>query len=130
MSVPWKELGLPRFLVVDSNGSLLFENGQPHPELTVDSSEGLPQVTYTPGGVGEAVIELHLLARTLLPTLSEHTLKSLCAHNGICLEEGGEKEAIGHLFAALIDGQDLPLSRPVQLSELLDAFLEHRLVDD
>lgn len=102
MSVPWKELGLSRFLAFDHHEFLLFENGQPQPAVTVDPSEGLPQVAYSPEEVSEAVIDLHLLSRTLLPTLPEHSLSSLCAHFGIRLETGEERGAIGHLFAALL----------------------------
>ncbi len=102
MSVPWKELGLTRFLAIDVQGCLLFENGTPCPEGMADSSEGLPQVAYFPEKVSEAVIDLHLLSRTLLPTLPEHSLSSLCAHYGIRLEAGEERGAIGLVFAALI----------------------------
>jgi len=102
MSVPWRKLGLARFLVVDHRDALLFEDGRLCPEVTVDLDEGLLRVRYTVEKSGETEVDVHQLSRTLLPTLSEHSPNSLCGHYGIALETGKEKEALGALFAALI----------------------------
>jgi len=110
MSVPWKELGLSRFLTVDHCDTLLFEDGKPCPGVTVDSDEGLLRVSYAVEKAGENVVDVHLLSRTLLPTLPEHSQTGLCDYFGIALEAGGEKEALGELFAALI-AEGLTLKR-------------------
>jgi len=110
MSVPWKELGLSRFLAVDHSDTLLFEDGKPCPGVTVDSDEGLLRVSYALEKAGENVVDVHLLSRTLLPTLSEHSPTGLCDYFGIALEAGKEKEELGELFAALI-AEGLTLKR-------------------
>jgi len=88
--------------------------------------------------VGENIVDVHLLSRTLLPTLSEHSPNVLCDYFGIALEAGGEKEALGELFAALIEeglalkhdllsllGQLLPGATGQLLSSLVPWAREH-----
>jgi ATP-dependent DNA helicase DinG len=102
MTLPWKELGLSRFLVIENKRSLLFEEGRPYPGKGETDLETIPQVAYRVEAEGASVIDLLLLARTLLPTLADHSLASLCRHYNIPFRKNKEQEAVGSLFSFLL----------------------------
>jgi ATP-dependent DNA helicase DinG len=120
MELPWGELGLSKFLALDSHGTLLFVDGESRPEARAEPGEELPCVSYTVEEDNARVIDLRLISRVLLPTLPEHTVKSLCAHYKI--PHHTEREATGTLFAFLI-AEALALDRDLisLLSQLLPA---------
>jgi len=102
MNLPWKDLGLFRFLVTGSDGVLLFVAGKPRPNKKLSLLEELPQVAYRSQVGKKDAIELYLLSRTLLPTLPDHTLASLCKYYHIPLAQKGKLEAVGFLFSCLL----------------------------
>lgn len=120
MDLPWGELGLSKFLALDSHGALLFVDGESRPEARAELGEELPRVSYTVEEDNARVIDLRLISRVLFPTFPDHTLKSLCAHYKIPLE--AEREATGTLFAFLI-AEALTFKRDLVslLSQLLPA---------
>lgn len=102
MHLPWKELGLSRFVVQDSSEKLLFVDGKTQLGKELDAAKGLVSIVYDEGETPRA-INLRLLAKVFLPTLPDHSLSSLCAYYHIPLEQLHRKEAIGTLFAFLIE---------------------------
>ncbi|GAI97173.1 unnamed protein product, partial [marine sediment metagenome] len=102
MHLPWKELALSRFVVQDSSEKLLFVDGKTQPGKGLDAAKELVSVVYNEGETPRA-INLRLLAKVFLPTLPDHSLSSLCAYYHIPLEQLHRKEAIGTLFAFLIE---------------------------
>ena len=102
MHLPWKELGLSRFVVQDSSGKLLFVDGKTQPGKELDMAKGLISIAYDEGETPRA-INLRLLAKVFLPTLPDHSLSSLCAYYHLPLEQLHRKEAIGALFPFLIE---------------------------
>ncbi len=95
----WDRLGLSSFLVSSGRGVCLFEDGKPRPDVAVPP-DALLWVTFAGG---EETIDLERLARTLLPTLSDHSLHSLCRHYGISPAKGTPERTLGALFSALLD---------------------------
>lgn len=96
MKLPWKRIGLERVLIVVDGRATLFVQGQPEKS---ESEQGAVRVAYNGD---KKTVDLRLLARTLLPTLSGHTLDKLCTHYGI--QQGHGPETLFSLFSALIDG--------------------------
>jgi len=101
MHLPWKELGLSRFLVQDSSEKLLFVDGKAQPGTELGAAKGLVSIAYVKEETPRA-INLRVLAKAFLPTLPDHSLSSLCAYYHIPLQQPHKKEAIGTLFAFLI----------------------------
>ena len=83
MTLPWNDLGLSRFVVLNRNRTLLFEEGRARPgKGEIDLGE-IPKVAYRVKADKATAIDILLLARTLHPTLSDHTIASLCHHYNI-----------------------------------------------
>lgn len=97
----WDRLGLSSFLVSSGRHTCLFEAGAPRPETPVPA-DGLPWVSFGSGG-GEEAIDVALLARTLHPTLSDHSLSALCVRYGVSCGKRSPERALGALFGALLD---------------------------
>ncbi len=93
MSIPWEAIGLSRFCAVDGEMRVCVEGGEPRPERDCTDT---PLVSYadTDG------ISLGLLARVLLPTLSDHSLSGLCSYFRVTNRKG---ERIVALLAGLIE---------------------------
>lgn len=100
MNPPWEALGLQRFLVLDGGEGVCYEGGAAQPRLNcVDC----PRVSYGRGD--EGTIDLALLARVLLPTLSDHSLDGLSAH--FSLPERKKDRIVGLLAALIEEGRSL-----------------------
>ena len=98
MRLPWKELGLERVLIVGGEGAALFLDGERARAGEV-RTEGALGVSYEGS---DGTVSLRLLARTLLPTLPNHSLASLYDHYAI--EEGDDAAKLFALFSSLIEG--------------------------
>ena len=103
MPLVWEALGLSRFLAVDDHGALLFREGTPCPDLPGEPDESTLLVRFSPGLIDETTLELSRLARSLFPSLSDHTLEGLCRHYSIPLQEKRERWALGQLLIVFIE---------------------------
>ncbi len=97
MNLPWEALGLRRFLVLDDGERICYEGGEPRPQADCGDC---PRVSY--GGGDAGTIDLELLARVLLPTLSDHSLDGLRAR--FSLPEGNGERIAGLLAALVMEG--------------------------
>ncbi|MEA1871576.1 MAG: ATP-dependent DNA helicase, partial [Candidatus Bipolaricaulota bacterium] len=120
MTLPWNDLGLSRFVVLNRNRTLLFEEGRARPEKGGSDLTEIPKVAYRVKADKDAAIDLLLLARTLHPTLSDHTIASLCHHYDVPLAKNKVEEAVGALFTSLLtDALQLDPDLLSLLSQLL-----------
>lgn len=112
MGIPWERLGLTRFSVVHRGDSLLFVDGSPSPGI--DPPADLPIVVYDPDDLppDRDGYLVRLFARVLAPTLPGYRLQTVASHYRVPLDKGGEPEAIGMVFAALIE-EALGLDREI-----------------
>ncbi|RLE36924.1 hypothetical protein DRJ12_03755, partial [Candidatus Acetothermia bacterium] len=126
MGIPWDRLGLTRFCSVHKGEALLFIDGSPRPGI--EPPVGVPLVVYDVSDLppGREAYRLRLLARVLSPTLAGYRLRTVSAHYGISLREEVLPEAIGRLFAALIE-EALKLDR--RIVAVLSRFLPPPLGD-
>ncbi len=120
MTLPWNELGLSRFMVLGKKRTLLFEEGRALPGKGGSDLGEIPQVAYLVKADKPAAIDILLLARTLHPTLSDHTVASLCHHYNVPFAKNKVEEAVGTLFTSLLtDALQLDPDLLSLLSQLL-----------
>jgi len=120
MTLPLNELGLSRFVVLNRNRTLLFEEGRARPGKGESNLDEIPKVAYRVKADKAAAIDILLLARTLHPTLSDHTMPSLCHHYNIPFAKNRVEEAVGALFTSLLtDALQLDPDLLSLLSQLL-----------
>ena len=106
MTIPWQELGLSRFAVVNVREMRICESGRAAQGGGNIDGEAFPRVVYSDQG-GDAcdggTIDLRLLARVLRPTLCDHRLETVCTAYSISGFATDWTRAMCDLFAALLD---------------------------
>ncbi len=105
MDFPWKDLGLSQAWIDGSNTCVLYdlENDKPVPKTS--AHQGLLRITYSeddPGKSHEGILDLRVLARTLLPTHSEHRLEAIRDHYELP-KSVSETKTLVRLLQALLD---------------------------
>ena len=105
MDFPWKDLGLSQAWIDGSNKCVLYdlENDKPVPKTS--AHQGLLRITYSeddPGKSHEGILDLRVLARTLLPTHSEHRLEAIRDHYELP-KSVSETKTLVRLLQALLD---------------------------
>ncbi len=105
MDFPWKDLGLSQAWIDGSNTCVLYdlENDKPVPKTS--AHQGLLRITYSeddPGKSHEGILDLRVLARTLLPTHSEHRFEAIRDHYELP-KGASETKTLVRLLQALLD---------------------------
>jgi ATP-dependent DNA helicase DinG len=114
MDIPWKKIGLGRVLVLSDERTALFVNGR-RTSSGGSNLEGCAKIAYLGD---DHTLDVRLLARTIHPTLSGHSLANLYQYYGIERKEGPEKFFL--LFSKLIrDCLKLPPDLLSLLSDIL-----------
>jgi Rad3-related DNA helicase len=107
-------------MVLNRNRTLLFEEGRARPGKGESDLDEIPKVVYRVEANKPAAIDILLLARTLHPTLSDHTIASLCHHYNMPFAKNKVEEAVGALFTSLLtDALQLDPDLLSLLSQLL-----------
>ncbi|MDD4903391.1 MAG: helicase C-terminal domain-containing protein [Candidatus Bipolaricaulis sp.] len=96
MAIPWKLLGLERFVAVANRRSRLFVDGKPSAPADDD---GVPRVAYDEPVVG--ALDVAPLVRALFPCASDHGLAAIARE--LELPESAAPERVGRVFARTLE---------------------------
>ncbi|MFC2095193.1 ATP-dependent DNA helicase [Candidatus Bipolaricaulota bacterium] len=122
MDLPWKELGLTQAWI-DGPGECVPYSFERETRVPNPSAHQIPlRIAYPEEDAGklpEGVFDVRLLARALLPTLSEHRIEVVRSHFALT-EDASETKTLVQVLQALL-GEALCLDREIvsQLALLL-----------
>jgi len=114
MAFPWKDLGLSRVWIDSSSECELFDLDNNQPIRATSSDQKHLRVSYSIDDTArprEQVLDLRILAQSLLPTLSEHGMDAVLEHYNIPTDSS-ETTSLVCLLSALLN-EALLLDREV-----------------
>lgn len=125
---PWKDLGLTHAWIDASNECVLYDFEKSKPISETSQHQVAIRVAYSadgPTASSESTLDLRLLAKALLPTLSEHGPDAVYAHYNLSMS-GSEVDTLAGLLQALLT-EALRLDR--ELVALLGRLLPSPISD-
>ncbi len=122
MTFPWKDLGLSRAWIDGSSECVFYDFAKDKPSSATTEDRLQLRICYSDEDSvrpQEGVIDLRLLSRALLPTLSEHRIEAIRDHYEIPANESETKTLVRRLQALLNEALRLDRELVALLVQLL-----------
>ena len=122
MVFPWKDIGLSRVWIDGTSECVLFDLDRDKPVAAAPADQTLLRVSYSIDDTArphKQTLDLRTLARSLLPTLSEHRMEAILAHFDIPANASETTSRVCLLHALLNEALMLDREVVALLAQLL-----------
>jgi ATP-dependent DNA helicase DinG len=99
MGIPWKSLGLERFIAVADGRGALFAEGAPQPAALAEEPSHVAKVVYDEGEAD--ALDIAPLVRAVFPCAADHRAEAMASH--MQLPTATSAERVGRIFVRTLE---------------------------